>query len=67
VIEHRFGQGRALYLNLDMQRYGQQRLSPSRAAGARELFRRLLDQSGVRPSVRVVGAADGRPVPCVEI
>jgi hypothetical protein len=67
VIEHRFGAGRALYLNLDMHRYGQQRLSPPQEAGARELFRRLLAQSGVSPAVRVAGTADGRPVPCVEI
>jgi hypothetical protein len=67
VIEHRFGAGRAIYLNLDMHGYGQQRLRPPWAGDTRELFRRLLAQSGVRPSVRVVVAADGRPVPGVEI
>ena len=66
VVENRLGKGRAVYLNLDMSRYGRQRLQGN-GAEMLALFQKLLADGGVTPALQVVGAADGRAVPCVEV
>jgi hypothetical protein len=67
IIENRAGGGRAVYLNLDMHDYGRHRLTPPRGDAYRDLFARLLKDSGIEPAIRVVDAAGGGPVPCTEV
>ncbi len=67
ITENYVGKGRAVYLNLDMHDYGKHRLTPPRGNDYRELFHRLLAESGVTASVQVLGAASDQPVACVEV
>jgi hypothetical protein len=67
LLENRTGEGRAIYLNLDMHDYGKHRLLPPQGEAYRALFRDLLRESGVEPPVRVTGV-DGATAPeCVEV
>jgi hypothetical protein len=67
LIENQVGDGRAVYLNLGMHDYGKYRLTPPLGDGYRELFARILKESGIEPAIRVLNADDDFPVPCVEV
>jgi hypothetical protein len=67
VIENRVGEGRAIYLNLGMHDYGKLRLTPPKGRNYRDLFRRLLRESGIEAPVKALDASTDQPVPCMEI
>jgi Beta-galactosidase trimerisation domain/Beta-galactosidase len=67
LITRRVGKGRANYLNVDMRDYGRSRLTPRKGDGYLALFRRLLRDGGVQAPIQVLAAADGRPLPGVEV
>jgi hypothetical protein len=67
IIDNAVGSGRVVYLNLDMHNYGRYRLTPPRGDAYRDLFARLLADSGIEPVIRVVDAGSGMPVPCTEV
>jgi hypothetical protein len=67
IIENQIGDGRAVYLNLGLHGYGKYRLTPPRGDALRDLFARLLKDSGIEAPVRVLDADDDSPVPCLEI
>ncbi len=67
VIRNQVGQGRAVYLNLDLHNYGKFRLTPPRGGGFRSLFAQILQDAGVGPAVQVIDTATALPAACVEI
>jgi hypothetical protein len=67
IIENRAGDGRTVYLNLGLHDYGKYRLTPPRGDTLRELFARLLKDSGVEAPIRVLNVDDDSPVPCLEV
>jgi len=67
VIENSGGEGRAVYLNLDMHDYIDYRSTPPSGASCRDLFRDLLKESGIEASVKVINTMDDQPAKCVEV
>jgi hypothetical protein len=67
VIGNRVGEGRAVYLNLDMYDYGKHRLTPPSGESYRDCFRQLLQEAGVEAPVKVLNTRDNRPAACVEV
>jgi hypothetical protein len=67
VIENKVGKGRAVYLNLDMHRYSQYRLSPPKGDNYQILFRQMLQSAGIEAPVKILDAKSNKPSPCVEV
>ena len=67
IIENSVGQGRAIYLNLDMHDYIEYRLTPPEGEDYRECFRQLLQKADIEAPVKVINTIDDRPAACVEI
>ncbi len=66
VIVNRFGNGRALFLNLEIADYPYQRLQPENNSSLPELLEGVLELSDVRPRVRVLRAG-GQRLPGTEV
>ena len=67
IIQRQAGDGRAVYLNLDLRDYGKYRLTPPRGDALRELFARLLKDAGIEAPIKVLDVDDDSPVPCLEV
>jgi len=67
VIENIYGEGRAIYLNLDMQRYGQFRLKPPEGDNYQILFTKLLQAQGIDSQIKVLDVKSNKISSCVEI
>ncbi|MEK7395390.1 MAG: alpha-amylase family protein [Candidatus Poribacteria bacterium] len=66
IIENHTGNGRTVYLNIDMLNYGKYRLSPPKGNSYLECFRNILQSSGIQAEVKVL-KMDDQPAECVEI
>jgi hypothetical protein len=67
IVENSFGQGCAIYLNLDMHDYIDYRLTPPKGEDYRECFRQLLQKAGIEAPLKVINTMDDRPAACVEV
>ena len=66
VIVSRFGQGRAIFLNLEVGGYCYERLQANSASSLPDLVDGILGLAEVRPKVRVLGS-DGKRLPATEV
>ncbi len=66
LIVNRFGQGRAIFLNLEVGDYCYERLQANCDTTLPDLLERILESAGVRPAVRVLGK-DGKRLPGTEV
>ncbi len=66
VIVNTFGNGRAVFLNLDVADYAVERLRQGSWSELPDLLQGILSQGGIRPRLRVIGA-NGKRIPGVEI
>lgn len=65
IITNRFGQGRTVFLNLEVGDYCYERLQTHRSSGLPDLVEGLLALAEVRPTVHVLGS-DGKRLPGTE-
>ncbi|MCX6620959.1 MAG: beta-galactosidase trimerization domain-containing protein [Acidobacteria bacterium] len=66
VIVNHFGQGRAIFLNLEVGDYCYERLQADSDRSLPDLLESILDSAGIRPAVRVLGK-DGKRLPGTEV
>ena len=66
VIVNHFGDGRAIYLNMDMSDYAFDRLNPNASATIPDLMEGVLALAEIRSRVRVLGP-DGKRLPGTEV
>ena len=66
IIVSRFGQGRAIFLNLEVGDYAYERLQPNSGTSLPDLVEGILGLAGVHPTMRVLGS-DGKRLPCTEV
>jgi hypothetical protein len=66
LIVSRFGQGRAIYLNLEVGDYAYQRLQANSGSSLPDVVEGILGLAEVRPRVRVL-SSDGKRLPATEV
>lgn len=66
VIVNAFGQGKAVFLNLEISGYAYERLQPHSSTSLPDLLEQILGLAQIEPRVRVMGA-DGKRLPGTEI
>lgn len=66
LIVNRYGDGQAIYLNMDLADYGFNRLDPKASDALPNLIDSILTLAQIRPRVHVTGA-DGKRLPGTEV
>ena len=66
VIVSRFGQGRAIFLNLEVGDYCYERLQANSGSSLPDLVEGILGLADMHPGMRVLGS-DGKRLPCTEV
>ncbi len=66
VIVNDFGQGKGVFLNLEISGYAYERLQPHSATSLPDLLEEILSLAQIEPRVRVIGP-DGKRLPGTEI
>lgn len=54
IIENHVGNGRTVYLNIDVRKYSEYRLYPHKGDNYLDCLRNILDSSGIKPDINIL-------------